>query len=114
MWSQEPWLLDRQTMKYDEMLPTLVLDLDKADSRQCKHGLLASVQLQAGDTSPSSREQAGTSAVWLCYCSDLDSYSMMTLSPRAGKLSRDPSRTSSSRSLAVQKLPALDSCGVSA
>mmetsp|Transcript_44742 Transcript_44742/g.104247 ORF Transcript_44742/g.104247 Transcript_44742/m.104247 type:complete len:328 (+) Transcript_44742:50-1033(+) len=26
---QEPWLLDRQTMKYDEMLPTLVLDLDK-------------------------------------------------------------------------------------
>ena len=27
---QEPWLLDRQTMKYDEMLPTLVLDLDKA------------------------------------------------------------------------------------
>ena len=27
---KEPWLLDRQTMKYDEMLPTLVLDLDKA------------------------------------------------------------------------------------
>ena len=51
---QEPWLLDRQTMKYDEMLPTLVLDLDKVPA--CSHSLciLDFSKPDVGDPSPSS------------------------------------------------------------
>lgn len=108
---QEPWLVDKATLQYPEHIPTLVLDVDKAQllangTRSLPTYAASNGPPLAGDFAFTTWQQKGagvegTKRCWICW-TNVGAVNGTTLGDlgavaRAGKSSKDPLRTNSLR-----------------